>query len=152
MRRSLVLSVAFLVWLTGCAESEARIARVPSSDVVPASPAAQQLEGTWHGSFARVGGGSERDEANCVLEVEEDSTFTGKCSRSEPVTIGVSRAFVWSGRVVPKGRRFVLQTTDGLWPSIALTRSGNDRLSGLTRDPQMENFVMMEFERAGNAP
>jgi len=142
-RTALVLSIAFVV------------AGVPPSDMAAAaaaSPVGQQLAGTWHGSFAQVSGGSERDEADCVLKVKEDGTFTAQCSRSEPLRGGVSKAFGWSGRVVRQRGRFILKTTDGPWPSTALTQSGSDRLSALTRDPQMETFVLMDFERAANAP
>jgi hypothetical protein len=147
-RTALVLSIAFVVLLAGCAGSEAGVAGVPPSDMAAASPVGQQLAGTWHGSFAQVSGGSERDEADCVLKVKEDGTFTAQCSRSEPLRGGVSKAFGWSGRVVRQRGRFVLKTTDGPWPSTALTQSGSDRLSALTRDPQMETFVLMDFERA----
>src|SRR5204862_106159 len=44
----------------------------------------------------------------------------------------------------------ILEDAGGPWPSIVLTRSGNDTLFGVTLDPLVGATIEMEFERAPN--
>ena len=153
MRGSAVLAiVAILGLLAGCATQEAGIGGAVSPDAVAAPAAARDLDGRWRGSFSQVGGGIDGDQADCVLQVKEDSTFTAKCTRSEPAPNAGPKVSAWSGRVVTKERRVILETTEGAWPSMTLTRSADDRLYAMTRDPLVQVFVLFEFERDVNAP
>jgi hypothetical protein len=51
----------------------------------------------------------------------------------------------WSGLVVTRGHRIVLQDYGGPWPWIVLRRSGNDTLYGTTLDPLVGATIEVEF-------
>jgi len=85
-----------------------------------------------------------------VTEAKEDATFTATCTRSPVGTNNIARSSKWSGRVVTKGNRIVLQDNGGPWPSIVLRRSGKDALYGVTLDPPVGATVEMNFEREPN--
>ena len=90
------------------------------------------------------------DDADCTLQIKEDSTFTAKCTRSSVGTNNIAKSSSWSGRVVRKGNSIVLQDNGGSWPSIVLRRSGNGTLYGTTLDPLVGATIEMEFERGPN--
>jgi hypothetical protein len=83
-----------------------------------------------------------------MLRIKDDATFTATCKRSPLGTNNLAKPSSWSGRVVTKGNRVILQDSAGLWPSIELRRSRDDTLYGVTLDPLVGATVEMEFERA----
>jgi hypothetical protein len=151
-RGVLVSIVALLALVAGCAGPSSRISDSQAREGVSALPAARELGGTWRGSYGQLGAVLYEDEADCTLRIKEDGTFTVKCARSQLGTNNLAKASSWSGRVVTKGNRVILQDTDGPWPWIVLTRSGNNTLYGVTLDPLVEATVMMEFEREPSTP
>ena len=115
-----------------------------------ALPAARELSGTWRGSYWQLGMVYYDDDADCTLRIKEDATFTATCTRSPVGTNNIARSSKWSGRVVTKGNRIVLQDNGGPWPSIVLRRSGKDVLYAVTLDPPVGATVEMNFEREPN--
>ena len=145
LRGAMVSIVAVLALATGCAgpsTSASGIAETPS-----ALSAARDLVGTWRGSYWQLGMVLYADDADCTLRINEDATFTAKCTRVAWGTNNIARGSSWSGRVVTKGNRVILEANGGPWPWIVLTRSGNDTLYGITLDPPVGATVEMEFER-----
>jgi len=144
---ALISIVALLVLLAGCAGPSSRIG---GSGGASALPGAREFSGTWHGSYWQLGMVYYDDDADCTLRIEDDATFTAKCTRVAWGTNNLARSSSWSGRVVTKGNRVILEDAGGPWPSIVLTRSGNDTLFGVTLDPLVGATIEMEFERAPN--
>jgi hypothetical protein len=142
---------AVLLVVAGCAAPSSRIVDAYARDDASALAASRELSGTWHGTYGQIGMVYYEDDADCTLQVKDDSTFTVKCTRSALGTNNLARPSSWSGRVVTKGKRVVLQDTDGRWPWIVLTRSGNDTLYGVTVDPLVEATIMIDFEREPRA-
>ncbi|PYO53917.1 MAG: hypothetical protein DMD84_04240 [Candidatus Rokuibacteriota bacterium] len=87
------------------------------------------------------------DDADCTLRIKEDATFAATCTRSPVGTNNIAKSSKWSGRVVTKGNRIVLQDNGGPWPSIVLARSRNGTLYGVTLDPLVGATIEMNFER-----
>jgi hypothetical protein len=152
MRRHRLISILALVTLVaGCAGPSARIAGSGAGEEGSALPAARDVSGTWRGSYWQLGMVYYDDDADCTLRIKEDATFTATCTRSPFGTNNLARSSSWSGRVVTKGNRVVLQANGGPWPWIVLTRSGNDTLYGVTLDPPVGATIEMDFEREPNA-
>ena len=139
---------AVLLLVAGCAAPSSRIADAYVRDGASASP---ELIGTWHGTYGQIGMVYYEDDADCTLQIKDDATFSVACTRSALGTNNLARPSSWSGRVVTKGKRVVLQDTDGRWPWIVLTRSGTNSLYGVTVDPLVEATIMIDFERESSA-
>jgi hypothetical protein len=132
------------VVLAGCAGSSSPIAGSPSGE---GSALPRDLSGTWHGSYGNLPiGNSYGDLGDCTLRIKDDDTYTVKCERAKIGTNNIARPSSWSGRVVTKGNRVILENGGGPWPSIVLRRSGNGTLYGVTLDPPVGATVEMEFE------
>ena len=84
------------------------------------------------------------DDADCTLPIKDDATFTAKRTRVAWGTNNLARSSSWSGRVVTKGNRVILEDAGRPWPWIVLTRSGNDTLYGVTLDPPVGATIGME--------
>ncbi len=137
LQRAFVGVLAVLIAIvTGCAGS--------GSGPVAAMPApTRELSGTWRGSFGLVGGVFYTDEADCVLQIREDGTFTETVKPAKSSN-NLARASTWSGTVVTQGNRVTLRTSQGPW--VTLIHSGNT-LYGVGEDPLVEATIMMKFER-----
>jgi hypothetical protein len=139
--------VAALVLLAGCAGR-----RISDADSPSALPQTPDLAGTWHGDYWNLPiGNSYGDAADCTLQINDDSTFTATCMKSKAGANDIGRSSKWSGHVVTKGKRVVLEDDGGSWPSIVLTRSGNGTLYGVTLDPLVGATVEMKFARESGA-
>jgi hypothetical protein len=117
------------------------------SPVRAALAPASGLSGTWRGSFSWFSAFFYTDEADCVLRIGDDGTFT------ETITPGrsannLSKKENWSGTIVVRGNRITFRTSQG--PSFTLIRTG-DTLYGLAEDPVIEAPIMMRFERSGGS-
>ena len=132
--------------VAGCAGPSARSGSGP---VRAALAPASELTGTWHGSFGWAGGGGGfyLDDANCVLQIREDGTFTETVTPA-PASNNLAKRWKWSGTVVTRGNRVTLRTSQG--PSFTLIRAGNT-LYGVAEDPVTEFPIMMRFERDGDS-
>jgi len=151
MRRHRLISTLPLVALVaGCAGPGGRIGGSGSGEEGWPLLAARELSGTRRGSYWQLGMMYYDDDADCTLRIKEDATFTATCTRSPVGTNNIARSSKWSGRVVTKGNRIVLQDNGGPWPSIVLRRSGKDALYGVTLDPPVGATVEMNFEREPN--
>ena len=145
--------LALVALVTGCAGPSATVSGAATGDEGSALPAASTLPsprdfvGTWHGSYWQLGMVYYDDDADCTLQIKEDSTFDVHCMRSSVGTNNIAKSSSWSGRVVTKGHEIVLQDNRGSWPSIALRRSRNGTLYGTTLDPLVGATVEMEFAR-----
>ena len=147
-RGALIGIVAALVLLTGCAGR-----RISDGDSPSALPQARELAGTWHGVYWNLPmGNSYGDAADCTLQVNEDSTFTATCTKSSVGANNIGKSSKWSGRVVTKGQRVVLESDGGPWPWIVLKRSGSGTLYGVTLDPLVGATVEMNFTHGPSAP
>jgi hypothetical protein len=147
LRRMFVTTAAVLAMSTliaGCAGSRSPASDLAATAVTPAG----DLKGTWYGTFGQVAASLYEDEGKSVLRINADGTFTATVTRGLG-TNNLAKPATWSGTVVTNGNRVILQNTQGPWPWIILTRSGNEVLYGLADDPAIEAPVMMKFERAG---
>ena len=149
-RHRFISTLALVTLIAGCAGPSARIGGSGSSDEGSALPAARELSGTWRGSYWQLGMVYYDDDADCTLRIKEDATFAATCTRSPVGTNNIAKSSKWSGRVVTKGNRIVLQDNGGPWPSIVLARSGNGTLYGVTLDPLVGATIEMNFEREPN--
>jgi hypothetical protein len=145
-RHRIIASLGLVTMIAGCAAPGARINSSPSSEEGSALPAARELNGTWHGSYSQLGMALYEDAADCTLRITEGATFAAKCTRSPLGTNNLAKPSSWSGRVVTKGDRVILEDRDGQWPSIVLSRSKNDQLYAVTLDPLVGATVEMDFE------
>ena len=145
MRHRVISIVAVVALLAGCAGPSAHIGS--SGEAGSALPVARDFTGTWHGSYWQFGMVLYNDDADCTLQINEDSTFTAKCMRSAGAN-NLAKPSSWSGRVLTNGNGVVLQDNDGPWPWIMLRRSGDDILYGTSTDPLVGATVEMTFERA----
>ena len=138
---TLISMVALLALLAGCAGPSSRIG---GSAAASALPAARELSGAWHGGYWQLGMVYYDDDADCTLPIKDDATFTAKRTRVAWGTNNLARSSSWSGRVVTKGNRVILEDAGRPWPWIVLTRSGNDTLYGVTLDPPVGATIEME--------
>lgn len=149
MIRRAISILAVLALAAGCAEPGINVGGSDADETGSALPANRDVAGTWQGSYWAFPaiGNSYGDEADCTLEIKEDSTFTAKCTRSTVGTNNIAMSSSWSGRVVTTAHGVVLQSNGGPWPSIVLRRHGGDTLYATTLDPLVGATVEMEFER-----
>jgi len=139
-----VLTVLMAI-VAGCAGPSAGSGSGP---VRAALAPASELTGTWHGSFGWAGGGGGfyLDDANCVLQIREDGTFTETVTPA-PASNNLAKRWTWSGTVVTRGNRVTLRTSQG--PSVTLIHSGN-MLYGVADDPLVEAAITIKLERDGS--
>jgi hypothetical protein len=148
MRRRLILIVALGALVAGCAGPRAVVGASASGEDGSALPAERNVTGTWHGSYWNLPlGNSYGDDADCTLQINADSTFTTKCTRSAVGANNIARSSSWSGHVVTTAHGIVLQNDGGPWPSIVLRRYRDGTLYGTTLDPLVGATVEMEFEQ-----
>ena len=150
MRRGVFSIVALLSLAAGCAGPSARITSTPSDEGGSALPAERELSGTWRGSYGQVGMVYYLDDANCTLRITNQSRFTTTCTRSSVGTNNIAKSSTWSGRVVTKGNELVLHDETGMWPTVVLRRSADNRLFGVSLDPLTGATVEMQFGPAPN--
>jgi hypothetical protein len=118
---------------------------------VPVSAAVgstSDLSGTWHGSYGQIAPSLYSDDGKAVLQINDDGTFTatvtpgyGANNRAKPER--------WTGTVVTRGNRIILESSRARWPWLTLTRSNDGILYGVTTDPAIEGPVAITFERDG---
>ena len=147
MRRVFVPTLAVFVLsslVTGCAGFGVSTSGRAAAPPVPAG----DLSGTWYGTFGQIGAVLYTDEANTVLHIKPSGTFTATVTKGYG-TNNLAKPSTLSGTVVTNGDRVTLRNSQGSWPWIILTRSGDDVLYGLPIDPAIEASVMMKFERDG---
>jgi hypothetical protein len=146
MRRHQWISfLAAVVLVAGCAGPGGVRALADSS--AESALAAHDITGTWQGLYWQLGMVYYLDDANCTLQIKDDSTFTAKCTRSPIGANNLAKSSSWSGHVVTRGNELVLDDDAGVWPSIVLRRSTDDRLYGTSLDPLVGATVQMKFER-----
>jgi hypothetical protein len=147
LRRMFVTTPAVLTMsalIIGCAGS-----RLPASDLPAAAVApADDLSGTWYGTFGQVAASLYEDDGKSALRINPDGTFTATVTPGLG-TNNLAKPATWSGTVVTNGDRVTLRNAEGPWPWITLTKSGDGMLYGLAIDPAIEATVMMNFERDG---
>src|SRR5881396_1932576 len=114
---------------------------------VRALPRPRDVAGTWQGSYWQLGMVYYADDADCTLQIKEDSTFIAKCTRSAVGTNNIAKSSSWSGHVVTTANGIVLKNNGGPWPSIVLRRHG-DTMYATTLDPLVGATIEMEFERS----
>ena len=147
MRRVYVLTMAVFVLtsvVAGCAGFGVSTSGRAAAAVVPAG----DLSGTWYGTYGQIGAVLYTDEANTVLHIKPDGTFTATVTKGYGAN-NLAKPSTLSGTVVTNGNRVTLRNSQGPWPWIILTRSGDDVLYGLPIDPAIEAAVMMKLERDG---
>ena len=138
-----VLTVLIAI-VTGCAGPSATSGSAP---VAATSAPASELIGTWHGSFGWHGGSHfYMDEANLVLQIRKDGTFTETVTPA-PGSNNLAKRSTWSGTVVTRGNRVTLRSSQGPW--VTLVHSGNT-LYGVAEDPVEEFTIMIRFDRDGS--
>jgi len=142
-----LLRVALVALVAGCAGPSASISSGASGPVATALAPASELAGTWRGSFGRVSSDYYTDEAECIIQIKEDRTFTAVCRPSKAGTNNLAKASTWSGTVVIGRNRVTLRSSQEAW--VTLMRSGNT-LYGVAEDPLVEGTIMMKFEREGS--
>jgi hypothetical protein len=142
-----VSSVALAALVAGCVGPSASISSGASGPVATAPAPASELAGTWRGSFGRVSSDYYMDEAECIIQIKEDGTFTAACRPSKAGTNNLAKASTWSGTVVIGRNRVTLRSSQEAW--VTLMRSGNT-LYGVAEDPLVEGTIMMKFEREGS--
>lgn len=145
LHRVIVGATAFAASISlvpGCAG----VRSLESDHAAAAIAPAGDLSGTWYGSFGQVGAALYVDEYNSVLRVNPDETFTATLTRGLG-TNNLAKPATWVGTVTMRANRVTLRNTEGSWPWITLTRSGDDVLYGLAVDPAIEAPVMIRFER-----
>lgn len=138
--RTAVVLLATLV--AGCATSRLSTPHGAAAAVGPVG----DLSGAWHGSFGQVGSVLYIDESNTALQIDPDGTFTATVKRGAGAN-NLAKPAALAGTVVMNGERVTLRNSQGRWPWIILTRSGDDVLYGLAIDPAIEAPVMLKFER-----
>jgi hypothetical protein len=147
VRGAMISIIAVLALAAGCA---GRSSSASGTGEAAAAIPAPDLSGTWHGYYGDLGLAYDEDDADCVLRIENDATFTATCTRTRSGTNNLANPSSWSGRATTKGNRVVLQAGNGPWPWIVLTRSGSDTLYGVTLDPLVGATIEMEFKRQPN--
>jgi len=145
-QRSFIVALGAVVLtalVAGCAGVGSRIDGSPSGE---GSALPRDLSGSWQGSFGQLALGNSYDDiADCTLRIKEDATYSAACQRPPIGTNNLMRPATWSGRVVTKGDRVILQNGGGPWPSIVLRRSRSGALYGTTVDPLVGATVEMRF-------
>src|SRR5262249_45129204 len=127
--------LALIALVAGCAGPSARVGSSESGEDGSALPAARELNATWHGSYWDLGIGNSHDGGpEAPLRHKEDAAFREKGTRSPRGTKNLDGPSGWWGGVVTKGNRVILQDRAGLWPNLALRRSGNNFLYGTSLD------------------
>jgi hypothetical protein len=145
---ALLLSrIALAALVAGCAEPSASIGSEVSAPVVTAVAPRSDLAGTWRGSFGQIGASYYFDEADCILQIKEDGTFTAIVRPSKPGSNNLAKALTWSGTVVRSGNWVTLWSSQEAW--LTLIRSGNT-LYGVAEDPLVEATIMLNLERDGS--
>ena len=147
MRRVIVPKMIVFVlaaFVAGCASSGGSSSGGAAAAVAPAG----DLAGTWSGTFGQIGSVLYIDEAETVLHINPDGTFTATVTRGHG-TNNLAKPSKLSGTVVTNGNRVTLRNSQGSWPWIILIRSGDDLLYGIPNDPAIEAPVMMKLEREG---
>jgi hypothetical protein len=148
MVRNIVVDVGALfvivALVAGCAGSRSSASDLTAAAVAPAG----DLSGRWYGSFGQVAASLYEDESKSVLQINPDGTFMATVARALG-TNNLAKPSKWSGMVVTNGDRVTLQNSQGRWPWIILTRSGDHTLYGVATDPAIEAPVMIRFEREG---
>ena len=97
-----VLTIVLLGALSACAGPSVDSAR--SEGLAPAS----ELSGTWTRSFGQAGGTLYTDDANVVIEIKADGTFTANVNPAGGAN-NRARASTWTGTVVRKGDRITFR-------------------------------------------
>ena len=151
MRVGVFSIVALLSLAAGCAGPGARVSSAPSSEEGSALPAERDLDGTWRGNYWQVGMVYYLDDTNCTLRINEPR-FATTCTRSSVGTNNIAKSSSWSGRVVRKGNELILHNDTGMWPTVVLRRSADDRLFGLSVDPLTGATVELRFGQAPSTP
>lgn len=129
------LAASLLVILvSGCA---CRSAGAAPSDI-------RALVGTWYGAIGQPGGSLYTVEAQAILEIKADGTFTTTVIPL-PAANNLARASTWSGHAVGNVTRVTFRTAQG--PSLKLVRS-RGHLYGVANDPTTAMVVMIDFDRA----
>jgi hypothetical protein len=142
---TLLSGAALAAAVAGCAGPSARMASV-NHGTVSTAQAPTDLSGTWRGSFSRVNASIYADDADCVLRIRDDGTFTQQIT-PQPGANNRAKASTSTGTVVEKGNRVVLRTSKG--EALTLERSG-DQLYGVTSDPEVEAPVSISLQRSAN--
>lgn len=101
------------------------------------------LGGIWEGSYAWPGGSYWPDDANCLVRIDEDGTFTATVVPT-PGANNLAKPSKWAGTVGREGDLVALRVPQG--PTLTLYRSG-ERLYGVARDPAVGVPVVVELER-----
>jgi hypothetical protein len=141
-----VLAVS-VATVSGCAGAGAGSGFGLFDRVQAALAPASGLSGTWHGSFSWVSAFFYTDEADCVLRIGDDGTFTETITPGKSAN-NLAKTEKWSGTIVVRGNQITLRTSQG--PSLTLIRTG-DTLYGVAEDPVTEAPIMMRFERYGGS-
>jgi hypothetical protein len=141
----LISITALLALVAGCAGPSARIG-FPASGPVFAAFDPNDLSGTWRGSFGQVAASLYMDEAECILRIDEDGTFTATVRPAKHGTNNLAKASTWSGTLVMSGNRITLRSSQGPW--VTLIRSSSS-LYGVAEDPLVGATIAMRFEREG---
>ena len=147
MRRQLLWTLTVVALVAGCATPSAQVKAAGAGEDGSALAVPPDIAGTWHGSYWQLGSAYYDDDADCTLQVKEDSTFTATCTRSVVGANNIAKSSSWSGRVTSKGNHTVLKDEGGPWPWIVLSRHGKDTLSATTLDPLVGATIEMKFER-----
>ena len=132
--------------VTGCAGSRPSASDVSAAAVAPAG----DLGGRWYGTFGQIAASLYEDESRGVLQINPDGTFMATVTKGLG-TNNLAKPSTLSGIVVTNGDRVTLQNSQGPWPWIILTRSGDHTLYGVATDPAIGAPVMIKFEREGAA-
>ena len=138
---------AVFALIAGCAAPSTHVSGSLSGGDGSALPANRDVAGTWQGSYWQLGMVYYADDADCTLQIKEDSTFIAKSTRSAVGTNNIAKSSSWSGHVVTTANGIVLKNNGGPWPSIVLRRHG-DTMYATTLDPLVGATIEMEFERS----
>jgi hypothetical protein len=133
--------LATVAFIAGCAGVRS------GSDLAAAVAPPGDLSGTWYGTFGQVGAALYEGESNSVLRINPDGTFTATVTRGVG-TNNLAKAATLAGTVAIHGERVTLRNSQGSWPWVTLTRSGDDVLYGLATDPAIQAPVTIKFERS----
>ena len=82
MRHRVISILAVLALFAGCAAPSTNVSGSGSGADGSALPANRDVAGTWQGSYWQLGMVYYADDADCTLQIKEDSTFIAKCTRS----------------------------------------------------------------------
>ena len=140
--RTLFASIVLVALVTGCAGPGMRSSTFPR-DQVPAAFTDNQLAGTWQGSFSQLVASLYQDEADCVLRISPEGTFTATITRAKLGTNNLAKAQAFSGTVVSRGNRVTLVTAQG--PRLTLMRRG-DSLYTVAEDPAVGAPIAMSLQ------